>query len=81
MIGDSYTMGSGVRGKKHTLRSSKRPSRAPGPRDHEVINLGLSGLSLAGSSTSAHPLRPRLLAGHDRLRFTINDLEAPITSR
>lgn len=79
MMGDSFTMGSGVRVEEAYPALVEDALRGTGPaRDYEVINLGLSGLSLAQS------LDERLLPiGLDYspdlivYGFTLNDLEGP----
>jgi lysophospholipase L1-like esterase len=79
MIGDSFTMGSGVRVEEAYPALVEKALRGTGgSQAYEVINLGLSGLSLAGS------LDQRLLPiGLDYAPdllvygFTVNDLEGP----
>jgi lysophospholipase L1-like esterase len=79
MMGDSFTMGSGVRVEEAYPALVEKALRGTGEtRGFEVINLGLSGLSLAGS------LDQRLLPvgleySPDLIvyGFTVNDLEGP----
>lgn len=79
MIGDSYTMGSGVSVEQAYPAMVEEVLNGTGDERHyEVINLGLSGLSLEGS-VNVRLRKIGLDYSPDLLvyGFTVNDLEGP----
>ncbi|MBI5504734.1 MAG: SGNH/GDSL hydrolase family protein [Deltaproteobacteria bacterium] len=83
MIGDSFTMGSGVRVEQAYPALVESALNAAGEaRRYEVLNLGLSGLSLRGI-IEQRLLPVGLAYDPDMLvyGFTVNDLEGPAYQR
>jgi hypothetical protein len=78
VIGDSFTMGSGVREEEaypallETMLNDTKPGRR-----YEVINLGLGGLNLKGSVTRLEQIGLRYQPDMIAYGWTYNDIEGP----
>lgn len=77
-IGDSYTMGSGVRAEQaYPALLEAVLAGSEGTRRFEVVNLGLSGLSLEQSLNVRVPVGLEYSPDLFLYGFTVNDLEGP----
>jgi lysophospholipase L1-like esterase len=77
VIGDSFTMGSGVLYEDTYAARLERAVPTVSGKRHEVINLGISGLSLANSLVRYKLLGARFSPDLLVYGFTINDLQGP----